>query len=245
MYTGHLPKGLLSFGGILGGGKTQPIPGAPAAKVGCGADTPRSTTWMVDDRIRRCVGCKAVQGLTPSPLQTADICPINPPYITRVIGTKRFPVLGRAEWGPLAVDATSRGPGRKGGGAGEPHGPDPPPPPGSVLHFHISGDEHPPDLHGLGMAESAGASSGVDATRAVAALMSRGTTVLLSRLTIHLPIVQAKTIYTILSPKREHEPPYFLCLSLSLKHGFEAPRPMESDTAERHTQRPHEHTSCG
>ena len=34
VYTGLIPKGLRSLGGILGGGKSQPIPGKPAVKVG-------------------------------------------------------------------------------------------------------------------------------------------------------------------------------------------------------------------
>ena len=33
VYTGLVPKGLLSLGGILGGGNSRPIPGAPAGKV--------------------------------------------------------------------------------------------------------------------------------------------------------------------------------------------------------------------
>ena len=33
VYTGLVPMGLLSLGGILGRGKSQPIPGVPAIKV--------------------------------------------------------------------------------------------------------------------------------------------------------------------------------------------------------------------
>ena len=41
--TGLVPKGLLSLGGILGGGKSQPIPGKPTVTAVCSADTlPRS-----------------------------------------------------------------------------------------------------------------------------------------------------------------------------------------------------------
>ena len=36
VYTGLVPKGLLSLGGILGGGKSQPILCKPAVKLACG-----------------------------------------------------------------------------------------------------------------------------------------------------------------------------------------------------------------
>ena len=50
VYTGLVPKGLLFLGGILGGDKSQPIPGVPAIKVArgaCGTDTPPFVEFLV------------------------------------------------------------------------------------------------------------------------------------------------------------------------------------------------------
>ena len=46
VYTGLVPKGLLSFGGILGGGESQPIPGKPAVKAARGS-SPRVWTLFL------------------------------------------------------------------------------------------------------------------------------------------------------------------------------------------------------
>ena len=42
---GLVPKGLLSLHGILGGGKSQPIPGTSAVKVACSARARTAQMW--------------------------------------------------------------------------------------------------------------------------------------------------------------------------------------------------------